>query len=783
MNIDEMSLEELREELKIKDREIALLKKKGESATPHPPKTDGPQEQFYSLAEHSPNIIFINSKGRVVYVNQKGVDITGYSREEIYAENFDFLKLIGPDSIDSVKNNFSRHMKGEDVSPYECTVLTRDGQPIDTILSTSLFQFSTERAILGVLTDISARKTMERQLKESETKYRHLVENALVGVYQATFDGDILYANPAVFKIFEVEPPRTLLKREHLYTYQNPEDRETLIALLKENGAVSEYELHVSTVAGKPKVLLFNAVLEKSIVSGMISDITLQKLAIQQLQESEEKFRNLADDSPNMIYIATLDGKVVYVNRRSEEILGYSRESFYANDFDFLTLIAPEYREVVLANLQKRRDGIDVSPYEYTLITREGKRVDAIVTSRSITYEGQRALLGIVTDISYQKKTELEMRKIDKLHSIGQLAGGIAHDFNNLLTGIMGNISLAQSMVISPNKCTQVLDRAANACRRAQKLTQQLITFSQGGSPLKKAASIVELVKESAAFILSGSNVKCIYQIQDALRPVDIDQDQMNQAINALILNADQAMPDGGILTIRAENLNLEPDSPLPLLAGEYVKVSIHDQGFGITPQNLPKIFDPYFSTKTENSGLGLSTAYSIIRKHNGYIDVESDLGKGTTFFIYFPVSVEKTSPADGQTENGSAPKPNRRILIMDDEEIVLEVLSDLLEILGFEVAVSKEGKEALRKYKDAADAGKPFLAVIMDLTIPGGMGGRETIIKLLQIDSKAKAIVSSGYSHDPIMANYRRYGFCGMIPKPYELKELKLLMAQLVAQ
>ncbi|MDD2336089.1 MAG: ABC transporter substrate binding protein, partial [Geobacteraceae bacterium] len=386
-----------------------------------------------------------------------------------------------------------------------------------------------------------------------------------------------------------------------------------------------------------------------------------------------------------------------------------------------------------------------------------------------------------IRDITEKKKMEEEILKAQKLESLGVLAGGIAHDFNNLLTAIMGNISLAKMYADPATKAFNRLADAEKACERATGLTQQLLTFSKGGSPVKKTASIVQIITDSAGFMLRGSNVKCEFTLQKDLWAVDVDEGQMGQVINNLIINADQAMPDGGVISVTAENLALESSDILPLPAGRYILISIQDQGEGISPQNLAKIFDPYFTTKERGSGLGLATVYSIIKSHQGYLDVESTEGGGTLFRLYLPASEKEIEPAEKKGPEANSPARSGRILVMDDEEIIREIAREVLNHLGYEVEVCEDGKSALALYREAMNSGKRYDAVIMDLTIQGGMGGKETMKALYAIDPMVKGIVSSGYNNDPILADFREYGFSGMVSKPYTVRELQKTLKELV--
>ena len=376
-------------------------------------------------------------------------------------------------------------------------------------------------------------------------------------------------------------------------------------------------------------------------------------------------------------------------------------------------------------------------------------------------------------DVSEKKKTEEEIVKSKKIESLGILAGGIAHDFNNLLTGILGNISLAQTYLTPDHRAFERLEAAADASKRARELTHQLLTFSKGGLPIKTTASIAELLRDSAGFVLRGSSVRYELSIPHDLWSVEIDPGQVNQVVNNLFINALQAMPKGGTISVQAENCPVDEDSVIPITPGNYVRIHIQDQGVGITPDNIQKIFDPYFTTKKTGSGLGLTTAYSIIKKHEGLITVGSQVGVGTTFCIYLPASQASLRSPLGHEDGNKGHRSKGKILVMDDEELIRDLAAELLTQLGYEVFLVKDGAAAIAVYQQARKLGEPFDAVIMDLTIPGGMGGKEALLRIRELDPNVRAIVSSGYCNDPVMADFSEYGFVGVLRKPYEADDV----------
>jgi signal transduction histidine kinase/ActR/RegA family two-component response regulator len=420
------------------------------------------------------------------------------------------------------------------------------------------------------------------------------------------------------------------------------------------------------------------------------------------------------------------------------------------------------------------------------LVTPDGYAVGTLSVmdhvARDLSPEQAQALQALgrqaASQLELRHKTvqlERELTRAQKLEAIGLLAGGLAHDFNNILTAILGNLSLVKMLAESEKLVVERLTEAENAATRAKDLTQQLLTFAKGGVPVKKTVSVPELIKESTGFALSGSSARCLLAVPDDLWPVEADEGQMSQVIHNLLINAGQSMPHGGIVHVRAENVTVGANHGLPVKSGKYIQIDIQDQGSGILPQHLPRIFEPYFTTKEKGNGLGLTTAASIVKRHDGHIAVQTQVGMGSTFTVYLPASDKPLAPkkkVDAEVVIGRG-----RVLVMDDEDIIQDVAGKMLTRLGYDVAFARDGAEAIAAFQQARAAGQPFDVVIVDLTIPGGMGGKDTIRKLRSIDPRIKAIVSSGYSNDPVMANFREYGFTDVMAKPYKLQDVSQVL------
>nr|MDA8166013.1 ATP-binding protein [Desulfobacteraceae bacterium] len=540
-------------------------------------------------------------------------------------------------------------------------------------------------------------------------------------------------------------------------------------------------------------------------------DITENKRNRTMLEEKTAEQNAILENA--IVGIAYLKGRrFVRMNGKMEQIFGYTREEVIGLTTEVHYPSIESYEELgreaypILASgkayhterLMKRKDGtcfwcslsgkaVDPSsPDDGSIwilqdiskrkraeeeIKRINQNLESLVAER--TRELKQTNERLMAEIAERKWVEEELIKAQKLESLGVLAGGIAHDFNNILSIILGNTEVIGTVLPPGEEAHEQLSVVKQAAIQARGITQQLLTFAKGGAPIKKVVSMPQFIRECVEFSLRGTNVRAEYSLPPDLWRVEIDESQINQVLNNLAINAVQAMPEGGALVVIAGNEVVSRRASAGLQAGRrYLRIEITDHGLGIPEKNLDKIFDPYSTTKESGSGLGLSIVYSIVKRHGGSITVDSTPGKGSTFIIFLPATDRKQTERPAEVE-GARPSQPGRILVMDDEAAVSTIAARMLQRLGHQAETVQDGAEAVSAYRQALAKGEPFDIVITDLTVPAGMGGKETIRRLLEIDPQAKVIVSSGYANDPIMSHFADYGFKGVIPKPYLLEEL----------
>ena len=490
---------------------------------------------------------------------------------------------------------------------------------------------------------------------------------------------------------------------------------------------------------------------------------------------SEARFRKMFDTSTAGMMLTDVAGHIQRVNAALCRLLGRSEQELLGAEG--ASLIHPEDR-YGQPSPEAYPDGC---VGQLRMLHADGRTILCIVSCSWLMGDDGKphSLVGSLQDITELRENELRMQRLDKLESLGVLAGGIAHDFNNILAVILGNLSLATRRPDAGPMTREALAQAEEAGKRARELAQQLVTFAKGGTPVKRTASVAAVVREAAGFYLRGSNVAVELSVAPALWLSELDPAQMSQVLQNLFINAVQAMPHGGTVHVDAENVVLD-GSGAPLPRGRYVRIRVRDEGVGIPHENLGRIFDPYFSTKDGGTGLGLAMAHSIVHRHGGHLSVESAPGKGTTFSVWLVASetavVQPTQAASPRTE-----MPRSRVLVMDDEPGLRRVVAAILGEQGLAVDTTANGQQAVEAYAAALAEHQPYSVVILDLTVPGGLGGVETLKRLRALDPEVRAIVSTGYSSDPVMADCRAYGFVAAVPKPYTAIELESAVRDVV--
>lgn len=645
------------------------------------------------------------------------------------------------------------------------------------------------RANADLRSKISEMKNAEASLTESQLKHWTLFQSAPNPVFIIDEDARFSDCNARMLEFYEctLDELRTMDARqfipEHIFA--------PLIQSTEHPAPIKTFETkHV--VHGKGKALLLNLVpvvlSGKRFVYGTGQEITDMKREHDVAQSREECLKKVINTLKGALMISGRDGAVEYVSEGFTTAVGYTLEDIPVMDIWWHKAYPEKTERDTVSGVWaqsaiiKEPNGESVQSIESKVTTKDGRIVDKILIFINV-----RELIAMVIHDAREKKlSETRVPVSRNQEPIETLAAGIAHDFNNLLLVILGNISLAKTGLKREDRSFERLLDAERASMMTKDLIQQLITFSKGGELSKRAMVITPLIMEITRSALSGSNIKGKYIMSDDLFPVEIDESQIRQVMNIILRNAREAMPKGGTITVTFENVNIAREDYLPLKNGDYVRISFQDEGLGIKKEHIERVFDPYFTTKDVGSqkgvGLGLAIAYSIIKKHSGHIAVESNLGGGTIFHVYLPAYGKEINSSQEYEERFFEPtKRKGRVLVMDDARAVRDVTGAMLSHIGYDAGFAQDGREAIAIYREAQQAEDPFDAVILDLTVQGGMGGKEAIQVLLATDPHIKAIVSSGYSGDPIMTEYQEYGFKAAILKPYKMEELEEVLERLI--
>jgi PAS domain S-box-containing protein len=757
------------------------------------------QEQFkttlYSIGD---GVITTDKRGAVKQMNPVAERLTGRSEADARGKSLETVfTIINEDSRSTVVNPVERVLReGVVVGLANHTLLvSKDGK--ETPIADSGAPIRGEggeiSGVVLVFQDQTDARAKQRELIESETRYRSLFTEMLEGfaLHEIICDKE---GKPIDYRFLSVNPAF-----ERLTGLKAPEiTGKTVLEVMPQTEASWIERYGKVAITGEPvtfenfageldryyRVTAFCP--QKGRFAVLFEDITERRRGELLLAQEKERLAVTLRSIGDGVITTDTTGRIVLLNKAAEALTGWKTEEATGRPLSEVFVIVNAHSrqpcEDPVAKVLKTGRIVELANHTH-LIARDGREL-VIADSGAPIRDSVSRVIGVVLvfrDITEKQKLNDSLQRAQKLESVGVLAGGIAHDFNNLLAGIFGYIDMADEC-IEENKSEQArkhLSKALAVFERAKALTRQLLTFAKGGAPVRTTLPLAPLIQNSARFALSGSNVTCKFELPGDLWPCDCDENQIGQVIDNIVINAKQAMPMGGEIVIRAENVTeAQRGGGVQAHGSAYIRISIRDQGIGMPREILSRIFDPFFSTKEAGHGLGLATVHSIVQRHDGWIDVESEPGKGSTFHVVVPAS-QKVSAAEGgvQTVRHTG---RGAILVMDDEEFMLEIVGTMLKGMGYTVVQAKNGREARQRFADAETSKKPFVATILDLTIPGGIGGRETAAELRKINPRAVIIAASGYSEDPIMAKPGDHGFTDKIIKPFRKPELSELFERL---
>jgi PAS domain S-box-containing protein len=750
---------------------------------------------YRTWMEMSQDMVFILDKSKkYILVNNAAAAYLDKTAEDMVGKHFG--EFIPPDVSDYLEKHIDRiFLTGEPFvneipflfPPKQLWVYTRM-TPVKNEAGEIV-------SVICIIYDITDRKMAENALRESEERFKQVIEQMPYPVAIFSPDGTVVMVNSTFLEMLQISSLDQFIGKFNLFSdpvaARIGKVDQVCKAFKGETVFLSHQEIPIGMINKRPgagnkdtifiEATIFPVYLQPGEIFHVVSilkDVTESRKAELALKENEKKMRTQYKSFPLPTYTwQKIADDFIFVD--------YNDAAFHFSAGGVQKLLGKKVTEVfsheplIAASMARCLD-------EKTVITVESPHVFPLSKTEkqlNVTYVFVEPDLVMVhtVDVTEKQKMELEIRRAERLESLGLLAGGIAHDFNNLLAGIFGYIGLAREYGKENENVKDCLNKAMLVFGQAKALTQQLLTFSKGGSPVRKLASIGDLLRDMSSFVLAGSNVLPELSIPKDLWACEVDIGQLSEVINNLLINAQQAMPKGGTINIVAENHTVHEHRALPLPPGRYVRISVRDHGAGIPANQLNRIFDPFYSTKQQGSGLGLTIAYSIIKKHDGHIEISSEVGVGTVVQIYLPASpgsVFNEANVEEELKHGHG-----RILLMDDEEFLLDAISKIIVQLGYSVTTARNGQDAVALYTKAKQSDTPYDVVILDLTIPGGMGGKQAMQEIKKADPRVKAIATSGYSEDPVIADPRESGFRGALLKPYSIEELSDVLEKVLSE
>jgi PAS domain S-box-containing protein len=736
------------------------------------------EERFRQVSDNLMTGVYIVQDGKIAYVNSALAALFGFERDELIGT--DPLTFIFPDDKPTVMENLRKRTDDKVAAmQYQYRALCKNGELKNVEVFGSRVMLNGRPAVIGNVIDHTERLRAETTLRESHEMLAAFIRESPILAYVKAVKPDesrVIYASEN-FKAMTGIPGSAMIGKTMAELF--PAEFAKKITdddwRVVEGGKILELEENLN---GRNYITIKFPIVqaERKLLAGYTIDITERK----HIEKMVDLLKRSIDVLSEGAYWFGGDGKFIYVNDAACSMLGYSRD-------EMLALSVPDVNPVATPeNLATTLDFLRTNGF----VTKESvhRRKDGVefpveLRSAYLVYEGVEYFYGFAKDITNRKreeqeraKLEAELAKVQKLESLGVLAGGIAHDFNNLLTGIYGYIDLAGEMAADPT-LRQYLQRALNTIDRGRGLTQQLLTFARGGAPVRAVGQLFPFVGDTAQFALSGSNVSVRFDVADGLWPCNFDKNQIGQVIDNIVINAKQAMPGGGIVTIEARNVEFAEKEHPNLAVGRYIRLSIIDRGIGMPREILPRIFDPFYTTKNSGHGLGLATSYSIVNRHGGCIDVESEPGKGSVFHVVLPAA--GAAVAEKKESRQVIFRGHGTAVVMDDQEVIRETVRAMLDSLGYEVVCTKNGREAIEFMDAERNAGRGVAIALFDLTVPGAMGGKDAAAEIRKRDTTTPIFVMSGYAADEILSEPAEYGFTASIKKPFRKQELTAMLAK----
>lgn len=726
-----------------------------------------------------PDAVFVarEGDGAIIHTNIAAEELYGYQANEF--ENLGFGDL----SVDAGDVGFPG--AGMDIVDFH---EKKNGDRFPVTVRSETKTISGKPVSVITVRDVSDELSVHNNLAEKEERYRNLAELSTDGII-VTVDKKIAYANNAVISLCGYKPaemlgrdvmeicihPEGAEKLEEYYQRRKKGDQSVFCfesRVLRKDGDFLDVEIKSRPIEyeGK-KAALIN-----------LRDISHRKEMEESLRKEKSFVEKIIETAPVIVLVLSENGEILKFNPRFEALTGYSLEDVKGKSWFDIFIPEPD-RSRIRRIFSLTVDKVNTSGINNPILTSDGRLIEVQWYNSPLRNDGDEivGVLSIGQDITERRKYENDLARIGKLESIGVLAGGIAHDFNNLLASILLSVSFVKEELAEDGKSFEAIGLAIKGCHQAKNLSTQLLTFSRGGTPVIEEISLDKVIQDACDFALRGSNCSCAIELENGLSNVMADEGQVHQVVSNLVINSDQAMPQGGFIELRARNVDVDESSNVPLKPGSYVRVDVQDEGTGIPRNNLDRVFDPFFTTKQKGSGLGLATVFSIVNKHGGHTAVESQAGNGSTFTFYLPAA-EKTVETGKPVKEASSAGSGLRVLIMDDQEVVRRALSEMLEKKGYIVAQAEHGEKAVEMFALAVRSGEPYHVVILDLTVPGGMGGVTAVKHIKDIDPDIPAIAASGYSNDPVMSDYADYGFDASLAKPFGMAELTSILDRLIA-